>query len=95
MFGLLASSSQKTALTGHASKHSLHPIHLELLRITPPPFLSLKASVGQTFMHGGSGQALQAMTTNPLSNPPMDLTLIADLDNPPFPYLLLHANMQS
>jgi hypothetical protein len=46
-------------------------------------------------MHGGSAQALQAMTTNPLSNPPTDLTLIADLDNPPFPYRLLHANMQS
>jgi len=43
--------------------------------MTPPPLLETSALVGQTFMHGGFEQALQATTTKPLSIPPADLIL--------------------
>ena len=76
------------------STHRLHPMHLLWFSITPPPGLLVRAFVGQTFMHGGSLQALQTMTMNPRSTPPMDLMLMADFAVPPSPNLLLHAIMQ-
>jgi hypothetical protein len=95
MSGLFASSFQKMALIGHASAHLPHPMHFVEFKITPPASLLFKASTGHTRRHGGSRHALQTITVKPRSMPPVERVRIADCANPPKPYLLLQANMQS
>ena len=73
MTGFSTESSQNIASIVQVSTQRLHPIHLLWFSITPPPGLLVRAFVGQTFAHGGSLQALQTTTMNPLSTPPTDL----------------------
>ncbi len=92
---MLISLSQKIAFTGQAFTQFPQPMHFSRSRVTPPPLLATKASVGQTLEHGGSKQALHTTTTNPCSMPPTDLTCIVVLPSPPTENLREHANIQS
>ena len=73
MTGFSTDSSQDIASIMQVSAQRLHPMHFPWFSITPPPGLLVKAFVGQTFMHGGSLQALHTITMNPRSTPPIDL----------------------
>jgi hypothetical protein len=59
-----------TASTGQALAHSPQRMHRLLLTMTPPPFLWLKAPVGQAITHGAGSQAKQMLASNPVESPP-------------------------
>jgi hypothetical protein len=92
--GLFSVSFQKTALTTQAFSQLPHPMHLELLKITPLSGFSVKAVVGHTAAQGGLKHERQIITENPLDIPPCDCIPILLLDKPPLPARLVHANIQ-
>jgi len=78
----------------HASLHKPQPIHFAEFSRTPPPSLGTKAPVGQTAAQGGFSHDLQTITVNPRDIPPVDFIPMQVFDNPAFPLLREHANMQ-